>query len=209
MEKWFNKLKNKLVDGWYDFVDLASANQKRSLIYAGSILVFVTLATIVMILLQPGIRKQEIESLVYPDIQSSKVKLFEDKDPDKVIKESKAISVMYSKPDGLTYDKVLKVLNDSKAIQDLNRTVYFYPIVYKSHQLEETYSIDSNQVTFVFYENGVEKNRFAVENLKDFSNEFIPKLNRLPMWNITDNQPTTDSSATNSSTSNSITDSSK
>lgn len=195
MGNWLNKLKIKLVDSWYDFIDLATANQKRSLIYAGSLLAFVTLATIIMILLQPSIRKEEVESLVYPAVHSSKVKFFEDKDADTVIKESKAISVMYSKPDGQSYDKVLNLLNDSKKAKELNRTVYFYPIVYKSQKLEDTYSIDSNQVTFVFYENGVEKNRFAVENLKDFDTEFIPELNRLPMWNITDTQSTTESSS--------------
>ncbi|KAF1296075.1 hypothetical protein BAU15_12410 [Enterococcus sp. JM4C] len=199
MEKWFNKLKNKLVDSWYDFVDLASVNQKRSFLYAGSLLAFVTIATLVMILIQPNIRRQEIENLVYPDIQSNKVKFFDEGDPDKVIKESKAISVMYGKPDGQTYDKVLQVLNNPTAVKDLNRTFYFYPIIYKSHQLEEKYSIDSNQITFVFYEKGVEKNRFAVENLEDFKNEFVPELNRLPMWNITDvpskTNETTDSSS--------------
>ncbi|EOL46208.1 hypothetical protein RV11_GL000492 [Enterococcus phoeniculicola] len=198
MENWLNKLKNKLVDTWYDFVDLATANQKRSLIYAGSLLAFVTISTIIMILLQPGIRKEEVESLVYPAIHSSKVKFFEE-DADKVIKESKAISVMYSKPDGQSYESVISLLNDSKAVKELNRTVYFYPIVYKSKQLEEKYSIDSNQVTFVFYENGVEKNRFAVENLKDFDKEFIPELNRLPMWNITDLQQTSQSTTESSS----------
>ena len=35
-------------------------------------------------------------------------------------------------------------------------------------------------------EKGVEKNRVEVGKLEDFENEFVPEINRLPMWNIKD-----------------------
>ena len=68
--------------------------------------------------------------------------------------------------------------------KELNRSIYFVPVVYDKEAFKETYKITSEEITFIFFEKGKEKNRFTYEELTTPTNELMPGLNRLPMWNI-------------------------
>ena len=89
---------------------------------------------------------------------------------------------MFSKPNGEELAEVFQLFNDKE--NEMNRSVYYYPIVYDTQSFLDTYGVKANEITFVFFENGQEKNRFTYQSLKDPAEEFIPELNRLPMWNI-------------------------
>ena len=102
------------------------------------------------------------------------------------IKQSRAISVMFSKPNGKTYQDMLDVFNDPELMEELNRPIFYYPIVYDVHELEQKYNIRTDEVTFIFFDGGKEANRITAGKggITDFDKELIPELNRLPLANI-------------------------
>ncbi len=88
---------------------------------------------------------------------------------------------MFSQPRGTSFENVMTLLDDPAQERMLNRRFYYYPIVYDSEAIAKKYRLDPRQVTFIFFHNGKEKNRFVVEGLDDLNEAFIPELNRLPM----------------------------
>ncbi|MDN6664999.1 MAG: hypothetical protein L0L14_10860, partial [Tetragenococcus koreensis] len=65
-----------------------------------------------------------------------------------------------------------------------NRNFYYYPLVYQTSEVANTYDLAPDEVTFIFFQNGKEKNRFVLSSIDNPEENFIPELNRLPMWNI-------------------------
>ena len=120
--------------------------------------------------------------MAFEELPSDKIEPLEYAEADQTIRDTKAISVMFSKPNGEELAEVFQLFNDKES--EMNRSVYYYPIVYDTQSFLDTYGVKANEITFVFFENGQEKNRFTYQSLKDPAEEFIPELNRLPMWNI-------------------------
>ncbi|HGF8059949.1 TPA: hypothetical protein QFQ19_000671 [Enterococcus faecium] len=150
------------------------------------LLILSLLLTIAMFLLPEKIREEQVNSLVYSSIPTSKLKPFAYSQADQIIKQSRAISVMFSKPNGKTYQDVLDVFNDPELMEELNRPIFYYPIVYDVHELEQKYNIRTDEVTFIFFDGGKEENRITAGKggITDFDKELIPELNRLPLANI-------------------------
>ena len=125
--------------------------------------------------------KDTARMLVY-----SALKPFDYSKADQKIKQSRAISVMFSKPNGKTYQDMLDVFNDPELMEELNRPIFYYPIVYDVHELEQKYNIRTDEVTFIFFDGGKEANRITAGKggITDFDKELIPELNRLPLANI-------------------------
>lgn len=84
------------------------------------LLILSLLLTIAMFLLPEKIREEQVNSLVYSSIPTSKLKPFAYSQADQKIKQSRAISVMFSKPNGKTYQDMLDVFNDPKLMEELN-----------------------------------------------------------------------------------------
>ncbi|MDO2162628.1 hypothetical protein Q2430_27900, partial [Escherichia coli] len=84
---------------------------------------------------------EQVNSLVYSSIPTSKLNPFDYSQADQKIKQSRAISVMFSKPNGKTYQDMLDVFNDPELMEELNRPIFYYPIVYDVHELEQKYNI--------------------------------------------------------------------
>lgn len=93
---------------------------------------------------------------------------------------------MFAQPHGDFLENILTILDTPKQKEELNRTFYYYPLVYNSSKIAENYNLDPTKITFIFFQKGQEKNRFVVEDLKDLNKEFVPELNRLPMWRLKD-----------------------
>lgn len=150
------------------------------------LLILSLLLTIAMFLLPEKIREEQVNSLVYSSIPTSKLKPFAYSQADQKIKQSRAISVMFSKPNGKTYQDMLDVFNDPELMEELNRPIFYYPIVYDVHELEQKYNIRTDEVTFIFFDGGKEANRITAGKggITDFDKELIPELNRLPLANI-------------------------
>ncbi|MBE8863282.1 hypothetical protein, partial [Enterococcus faecium] len=147
------------------------------------LLILSLLLTIAMFLLPEKIREEQVNSLVYSSIPTSKLKPFDYSQADQKIKQSRAISVMFSKPNGKTYQDMLDVFNDPELMEELNRPIFYYPIVYDVHELEQKYNIRTDEVTFIFFDGGKEANRITAGKggITDFDKELIPELNRLPL----------------------------
>lgn len=150
------------------------------------LLILSLLLTVAMFLLPEKIREEQVNSLVYSSIPTSELKPFDYSKADQKIKQSRAISVMFSKPNGKTYQDMLDVFNDPELMEELNRPIFYYPIVYDVHELEQKYNIRTDEVTFIFFDGGKEANRITAGKggITDFDKELIPELNRLPLANI-------------------------
>lgn len=131
---------------------------------------------------QNRINASLVDRIAFDKLPSEKVQPLPYLTADKTIRETRAISVMYSKPNGPQLDQVFDLIQAQE--DEMNRTFFYYPIVYDVAFFSNEYDIDPDKVTFVFYEEGVEKNRFTFDSFEQPTTEFIPELNRLPMWTI-------------------------
>ncbi|WP_122644950.1 hypothetical protein [Enterococcus mediterraneensis] len=184
IKKAWEKIKQRASNIWDAFADWAYDNQKRALITVISFLLFSLLFSGVLIVSQRHIRQSEYENLIFSTLPPEKILPLDYHKQDQTIEKTRAVSVMFSKPKGADYRRVLQLLDDPDKRQELNRNVFYYPIVYDTKAIQSRYNIDSDEVTFIFFEKGKEKNRFVVSDLENFQEEFIPELNRLPMWSI-------------------------
>lgn len=184
MERYLIMVKNKLLIFWQKFIIIVSENERRSLIIAICLVLFALLFSASAAVAQRTIRRDQINELVFDSLKSDHLIPLNYQTVEKKITETKAVSIMFSQPDGTSFENVMTILEDPTQQSMLNRKFYYYPIVYDSETIADKYNLDPRQVTFIFFHNGKEKNRFVVESLKDLNNEFIPELNRLPMWNL-------------------------
>lgn len=161
--------------------------KKSSFSILMSVAVFIGLFLMVLFS-RTSIRETQLEALVYPQIVTKKLVPLEYNQESKKITGTEAISVLFVKPSNPDYQAILKIL--AKQEKELNRSIYFYPLVYQVEKMAEKYQIDGEEATFVFFEEGVEKNRFTFQSIETPEKNVIPELNRLPMWNIKVIEPT-------------------
>lgn len=182
IQKYVLLSKRKMKENWYRFEDAVYANQKKTLIYVFSgILAAFCLAGLIFVS-QARIRESLVENMAFRQLPSEKVLPLGYREADKLIADTKAISVMFSRPNGGELQETFELLGEKDG--ELNRSFYYYPIVYDSQGFKDEYQVEPDEITFVFYEAGVEKNRFTLSSLEDPESELIPEINRLPMWNI-------------------------
>lgn len=137
---------------------------------------------LIVLFSRTSIRENQLEALIYPQIVSEKlIPLTYNQETEK-IKKTEAISVLFVKPSSPDYHAILKTLE--KQGKELNRSIYFYPLVYQTEQIAKQFQINEEEATFVFFEKGIEKNRFTFQSIEEPEKNMIPELNRLPMWNI-------------------------
>lgn len=176
------RFSQKILVGWQTFRQLLIKNEKKTIAITGILILSLVLFLGALIVAQPKIRRSQLESLVGKTVTSDHMTVLDYAHEDQKVKNTKAISVMFSQPHGQTFNQVGNLL--AKKEDELNRTFYYYPIVYDRQSIAKKYHIDPTKVTFIFFQNGREKNRFVVEELKDLDKTFIPELNRLPMWRL-------------------------
>lgn len=151
------------------------------------VLFFSGMFAIMMFVFPDKIREEQIDSLVYADITSTKLQPLVLSDASKTIAENKAISVMFCVPKGKQYETLLAIFNDPKKMKELNRPIYFYPLIYDIKEMEQKYKINQEKPTVIFFKDGKEANRLTIEkndNPARLAQEMIPELNRLPLANI-------------------------
>lgn len=94
---------------------------------------------------------------------------------------------MFCVPKGKQYETLLAIFNDPKEMEELNRPIYFYPLIYDIKETEQKYKINQEKPTVIFFKDGKEANRLTIEkkdNQAKLAQEMIPELNRLPLANI-------------------------
>lgn len=180
------KLKEGALDLWYDFVGWTDENRKEAIIGVVGVFITMCLFATVMVTGQSHIRASQYEDLVFNQLTSDKIQPLNYGKEAAKIQSTPAISVMFSKPNGKEYHQVLDIISEKQKGGELNRTFYYYPLVYSTKEIQQKYKVSPDEVTFVFFEKGKEKNRFVLADMADFEEEFIPELNRLPMWSIRD-----------------------
>lgn len=176
------KMKNSLQSTWHGFTDAIYINKKKSFISIICALFVVSFLTFLTLTVNTKIRAAQIDSLIYEDLSTKKIIPFSYGQGDKVIKEKKAVSVMFAMPNQPDTRQALQIINQKN--NELNRNFYYYPIIYQTDEIANTYDLAPDEVTFVFFQDGQEKNRFTLSSLENPEENFIPELNRLPMWNI-------------------------
>jgi len=176
------KIKNSLQAIGHRFVDTIYANKKKSIISILLGLIIVTMLTVLTLTVHTKIRAAQMDNLIYEDLPTNKIVPFSYGQGDKVIKDKKAVSVMFAKPNQADTQQALKIIQQKE--KELNRNFYYYPIIYQTDEIARTYDLSPDDVTFVFFQDGKEKNRFTLSSVDNPEENFIPELNRLPMWNI-------------------------
>lgn len=176
------KTKNRLKSTWSSFADAIYANKKKSIASVLIALLVMVGLTFLALTMNTKIRAAQINNLVYEELSTKKIVPLSYRQQDAVINEKGAISVMFAKPSQSNTNQVLEIIDQKN--NELNRNFYYYPIVYQENEIVDRYKIDLNEVTFIFFQDGTEKNRFTFSSIDEPEENFIPELNRLPMWNI-------------------------
>ncbi|MFV0559672.1 MAG: hypothetical protein ACK5NA_03040 [Enterococcus sp.] len=178
--QFFTKVKKK----WGTFSTNFYTHPVKYFSFLGAGLIVSILFSLTFFTLPEKIQAAQVNSLIYNQLPTTKLLPMEYSTADQTIQSKKAISVMFSKPHGEEYENVLSIFETAEENTELNRQIYYYPIVYENQDLEEKYGIDPNKVTFVFFKDGKEKNRVETDTLDKLPKELIPELNRLPMWKL-------------------------
>lgn len=174
-------MKKNVIGTKDDFVKLINKKKKLSAIIFGVIILFIISLFIFIPKIQANIRTSELTSLVEKVNLNKKVTFFNEKDIEKQIDSKNALTVLFSEPHGTAYDKVLAVFSDNKLMNNFNHSLFIYPIVYNSNNIEKKFGVNKKEVTVIFFENGKEKNRFIVTDSLDVNTMLIPQLNELPL----------------------------
>ncbi|MFC4771520.1 hypothetical protein [Enterococcus hermanniensis] len=187
MQKHLLILKENMTEFWHKTLEALLEYKQRTIVISISLVFITLLFSASVVFAQKTIRQDQLNGLVFNSVKSDYLLPLNYNELDKKIQSTKAVSIMFSQPRGTSYKKVLSLLEDPNQKSMLNRKFYFYPIVYDEKLIAQKYKIDPDKVTFIFFQKGKEKNRFVVESLNDVNHEFVPELNRLPMWQL--NQP--------------------
>ncbi|MCB5950786.1 hypothetical protein LI951_01745 [Enterococcus sp. BWT-B8] len=166
-------------------------NKNPKLLIQLGIAVIIIIAALFLVIprVQANIRLSQVESLVDVDFSSKKVKFADTKTIEKEIKDSRAITVVFSVPSGKTYDRVISLFEDEEEMKMFSRSLTVYPIIYDASEIEKQYNIKKEDVTVIFFEGGKERNRFIVESTMDVKTELILKLNELPLAIVESDAP--------------------
>lgn len=133
------------------------------------------------------IQRAEMQSLVVEKNLNKKINYLYPISADETIKKKNGITVMFAIPNGKLYTDIIRVFKDSQQMNLFNRTLYIYPIIYQSQEIEKKYNINKNQITMIFFENGKAQNSFLVTQELNIKNDFISLLNQLPLTTETAN----------------------
>ena len=171
--------------------------QRMILLCLVAVLVIVALFLVVP-RVQASIRSSQVESIVDVDFKSKKVTVADPKTIDKEIKDNQAMTVVFSVPSGKSYDQLLSLFKDQNEMQLFSRTLTVYPIIYDVSKIEKEYQIKSTEITAVFFEKGVERNRLVVDDTMNIKTDLVFKLNELPLVKVEGAPDTTEPSTTNS-----------
>ena len=180
--RYFQDMKRKGTAMWQDFVDGLYRDQRKTIISLGIGILMALVFAGIILFSQERIKASLVDRMAFEHLPSEKIQPLTYAAADDTIKRTKAISVMFSQPHGEVLEQIYQLIGEQEA--ELNRTFYYYPIVYEPASFVDRYKVDPSKVTFVFYEEGVEKNRFTFDSFENPQSEFIPELNRLPMWTI-------------------------
>jgi len=175
-KKWTNQ--------WSKWLKIQQITPKKLIGCTLLVLIGAGALTFTVLISQPIIRDQQIRTLVEPENTSTKVEMIPYGTLAQFVHDKPAVSILFGAPTVKTTQEAFLLL--TKKEHEMNRKIYWYPIVYDQDQIAKTYALSAQELTFVFFQNGVEKKRVLYTSLADPENELIPEVNRLPMWNITD-----------------------
>lgn len=177
-KKIFTSWKQRMTNQRQAFLQQVNNQPKKFYLSIFLILIVGLLLSLSVVSARKQIQTEQLEILVFPSVSS---KIIEPLTDLTVIEKEPAVTVVFSSPSAKKYQEMFQLISEKE--KELNRSIYFYPIVYNVEELTKKYKVNSEQMTFVFFEKGVEKNRFTYEALEVPNEELMPELNRLPMWN--------------------------
>lgn len=167
---------------WSDMTTQVKKNPKKRLFYGLFYVLFLGAFFYLLLFFRTSIRQLQIDTLIFQQNEVKSLEPISYNQLDSTVKSTKAISVLLANPATENYQKMISILNEQE--KELNRKIYFYPLIYTNTVLFEQYQINPDEVTFIFFEGGIEKNRLVFDALEQAKTTFIPELNRLPMWNL-------------------------
>ncbi|MBO1299397.1 MULTISPECIES: hypothetical protein [unclassified Enterococcus] len=186
MQRLIVEIKDKIIRSYTNLSEDFEQHPQKYFRRIGLLLVCSLLLTAAMFFLPSKIKEAQVDTLIYSSIDSEKLQPLPFSSAHQEITDSRAVSVMFSLPKGELYQQVIDIFEDPQQSSELNRTIFFYPLVYDTPELEQQYGINKDEITIVFFERGEERNRLVLsdENKEDLERTLIPALNRLPLINI-------------------------
>lgn len=166
---------------WQRITNLLYEYQKVSIAIIFTLLLLI-FSIVIIPNVQRNIRRSELETLIgQQEMESSKVRFLDLQTADEHIKEEEAITVLFTKPSGDSYEQIQALFMEEKEMEAFHRTVFVYPIIYQADRIKKTYQIQEDAPVFIFFEKGQEKNRLLIDQRTDVKHMLISELNQLPM----------------------------
>lgn len=179
--RFFDGVKKSIQNLFLDMVN----NKGVTVVVVTLLLAAVTIPSIFLSAIRDNIRGSELESVVYNNFLTEKVIFFDYPDKDAVIQKEDSIIVMFASPHGDSFQEALDVLNLPETEAQMNRPIYFYPVVYQKNSMEASYRISGQDASFIYFEKGVEKHRFTLGELSDVKGQLADAVNRLSSADFT------------------------
>ena len=134
---------------WLNIGTRLKKNPKKSVFYSLFSLFLLLSFFYSLLYFRTTIRQSQLEVLIFQPNESNVLEPISYNQLDSTVKSAKAISVLLANPATENYQKMLAILNDQE--KEVNRKIYFYPLVYSDSTLLEQYQLSLEEVTFVFF----------------------------------------------------------
>ncbi|STD23870.1 hypothetical protein [Enterococcus mundtii] len=186
MQRLMVEIKEKIIMSYTNLSEDFEQHPQKYFRRIGLLLSCSFLLTAAMFFLPSKIKEAQVDSLIYSSIHSEKLQPLPFSSAHQEITDSRAISVMFSLPKGVLYKQVMDIFEDPQQSSELNRKIFFYPLVYDTPELEQRYGIEKDKITIIFFDGGKERNRLVLsdQNKEELEKTLVPALNRLPLINI-------------------------
>jgi hypothetical protein len=154
-------------------------NQKKWLKLGIAVIIVIILGILFVPGIQKKIQSETVQTIVTSQLHSTKVKPIDFTNRDEWIDKQAAVTVVFAEPRGKAYAKLVTLFNDPKKLTQLNRKIYFYPEIYNAKATEKKYKLKTGMVEILFFQEGLEKNRFELQNTQGIEDNFISRINSL------------------------------
>lgn len=165
---------------WENFLLLIEERPKAVITFLSSILALIVFCLFILPFLQQNIRNQEVQSTVYADVVSTKVKGLPLNHLEKTVASKQAHVILFYDPTSTGGEQVVKLLTDKEQLKQLSGTIYLYPLIYQKAQIRERYTLADNPVA-VSFKDGKAGYRMEMkqQTLRELKEVFVPQLNSL------------------------------
>lgn len=146
-----------------------------------SVIILAAISIIFVPLFRTSIRSSEQSALTSPNYNSKSIDSIDYNQVEKTIDDKLAVTIAFVYPDTKVGEEFLSFLeNSTKDIDNnLQGTLFIYPMVYNNKKIVENYKIANDEVTILRFSNGKLINRLGIKKLPTDKAALISQINGL------------------------------